>query len=90
MIKLVVGPDGVKEVEMTHEEVSEWEASRIVVNPWDAHRQKRNRLLAESDWTQLSDAPVNTEAWATYRQALRDLPGTYEPGEPTWPEEPTN
>lgn len=34
----------------------------------------RNRLLEESDWTQTSDATVDKEAWATYRQALRDMP----------------
>lgn len=37
-------------------------------------RQKRNALLALSDWTQLNDAPVDRAAWANYRQALRDLP----------------
>lgn len=37
----------------------------------------RNRLLARSDWTQLPDSPFDAAtklAWATYRQALRDLP----------------
>jgi hypothetical protein len=36
-------------------------------------RSVRNRLLLESDWTQLSDSTVNKELWATYRQELRDL-----------------
>jgi hypothetical protein len=48
-----------------------------------AARRERNRLLRESDWTQLSDAPMSTGeyiAWATYRQALRDLPSN-----PEWP-----
>lgn len=36
-------------------------------------RYERNRLLAESDWTQLTDAPVNKVSWAQYRQALRDI-----------------
>ena len=36
-------------------------------------RAKRNKLLAESDWTQVADAPVDQAAWATYRQALRDI-----------------
>jgi len=39
-------------------------------------RPERNRLLAESDWTQLSDSPVAEDkraAWAAYRQDLRDL-----------------
>lgn len=37
-------------------------------------RDKRNRLLAASDWTQVADAPVNQVTWVTYRQALRDVP----------------
>lgn len=41
---------------------------------WDQIKNWRNSKLAQSDWTQLSDAPVDQEAWATYRQALRDLP----------------
>lgn len=41
---------------------------------WAAiNRGKRDLLLKESDWTQLPDAPVDREAWAAYRQALRDL-----------------
>ena len=52
-------------------------------------RQMRDRLLATSDWTQVADAPVDAAAWATYRQALRDIPD--QPGFPdniTWPETP--
>jgi hypothetical protein len=37
-------------------------------------RNWRNQELDASDWTQLPDAPVDKEAWAEYRQALRDLP----------------
>lgn len=36
-------------------------------------RALRNRLLIESDWTQVADAPVDKQAWADYRQALRDI-----------------
>ena len=36
-------------------------------------RSERNSLLASSDWTQVADAPVDKTAWATYRQALRDI-----------------
>jgi hypothetical protein len=36
-------------------------------------RTKRNTLLADSDWTQVADAPVDATAWATYRQGLRDI-----------------
>jgi len=52
-------------------------------------RQTRDRLLASSDWTQVADAPVDAAAWATYRQALRDVP--QQEGFPeniTWPEAP--
>lgn len=37
-------------------------------------RRKRDLLLAKSDWTQVIDSPVDQQAWADYRQALRDLP----------------
>ena len=37
-------------------------------------RNWRVKELKETDWTQLPDAPVDKTAWATYRQALRDLP----------------
>ena len=41
---------------------------------WNQIRAWRNQQLAATDWTQLSDSPLDKEAWATYRQALRDLP----------------
>jgi hypothetical protein len=41
---------------------------------WQQIKLWRNAALAASDWTQVSDAPVDKAAWATYRQALRDLP----------------
>jgi hypothetical protein len=37
-------------------------------------RHWRDRELVASDWTQVADAPVDKAAWATYRQALRNLP----------------
>jgi len=52
-------------------------------------RMERNGRLADCDWTQLPDAPVDRATWATYRQALRDV--TAQPGFPwsvTWPVEP--
>ena len=39
-------------------------------------RSWRNKQLADTDWTQLIDTPVDKSAWATYRQALRDLPSS--------------
>ena len=51
-------------------------------------RMDRNRLLSESDWTQLPDAPVDSQAWSNYRQSLRDI--TKNPAFPfvTLPEAP--
>jgi hypothetical protein len=41
---------------------------------WEFLRLYRDKLLTESDWTMHTDAPTDKVAWATYRQALRDLP----------------
>ena len=52
-------------------------------------RQQRGEKLKDSDWTQVIDAPVDQAAWATYRQALRDVTG--QEGFPwtiTWPTQP--
>jgi hypothetical protein len=52
-------------------------------------RIERNRLLVESDWTQAADAPVDQAAWATYRQALRDIPQQAGfPASVDWPVKP--
>lgn len=59
---------------------------------WDGIRTRRNDLLKASDWTQISDSPLNQtekDSWATYRQTLRDLPQTYQNVEDVvWPVEP--
>lgn len=58
----------------------------------DAERAKnvradRNKRIADCDWTQLPDAPVDAAVWATYRQALRDISKQAGfPWEVTWPE----
>ncbi len=39
-------------------------------------RKWRDAELVKSDWTQLADSVCDKTAWATYRQALRDLPAT--------------
>lgn len=52
-------------------------------------RAERDKKLAECDWTQVADAPVDKTVWATYRQALRDV--TAQEGFPwtvTYPEKP--
>ena len=53
-------------------------------------RQTRNKLIAQTDWTQAADVPQATkDLWAPYRQALRDVP--QQSGFPTeivWPVKP--
>jgi hypothetical protein len=41
-------------------------------------RVERDRLLAETDWMGNSDVTMSN-AWKTYRQALRDLPASSDP-----------
>ena len=67
-------------IAFTAEEEAEWDAMEA---EWEAGaddraaeeaRAKRDRLLNESDWTQMPDySGVTKTDWATYRQALRDI-----------------
>ena len=55
-------------------------------------RKQRNQLLAQCDWTQGADSPLDdaTKAeWVTYRQALRDITDTYSSlDDVVWPTKP--
>ena len=60
-------------------------------------REKRNQLLAETDWRMVKDYKGTDQlSWETYRQALRDLPATADLQlnddgnltNVTWPEKP--
>ena len=74
--------DGVQEI--NGEWVTKWTIQDLVgpeekkqIDDWQAAavRIERDRLLTISDWTQMPDNNLATKAnWATYRQALRDLP----------------
>jgi len=68
-------------------------AEKAMNAAWAALRAKRDKLLEESDWTQLGDAPLDSDKkhlWKQYRQALRDLPGnTADPANPVWPKMPS-
>ena len=61
-------------------------------NQAQAVRDKRDKLLADTDWTQTDDAPLSSEdkeSVRKYRQALRDI--TAQSGFPqkiVWPEKP--
>jgi len=73
--------DGVK-IELTAQEIAQRqaEATAWANGAFDRAiaglRQKRNSLIASSDWTVLSDSPLSAElktAWLEYRQELRDI-----------------
>jgi len=52
-------------------------------------RATRTEKLKDCDWTQIADSTADKTAWATYRQALRDITG--QAGFPwtiTWPDAP--
>jgi hypothetical protein len=52
-------------------------------------RNQRGEKLKDSDWTQVADAPVDKAAWATYRQALRDISSQVGfPWQVQWPAQP--
>jgi hypothetical protein len=86
--KYVLGPiftDGettAAEQEATYKTQKDAEQAKSV-------RATRDTKLAECDWTQVADAPVDKTVWATYRQALRDI--TAQEGFPwtvTYPDKP--
>jgi|SaaInlStandDraft_4_1057021.scaffolds.fasta_scaffold50220_1 hypothetical protein len=61
-----------------------YDGTQLTFNTLDAEyvkaRKERDTLLAESDWTQLADSQLSEAeaiSWASYRQALRDVPTTW-------------
>ena len=83
------------QIPYTTEEQAEYDTKKAA---WDAGandrkaaqvRAERNAKLAATDWTQITDSTADKAAWATYRQALRDV--TAQAGFPwtiTWPDAP--
>lgn len=64
------------------------EDTRTDDDKWLSIREKRNKLLAETDFYALSDVTMTTEM-SNYRQALRDLPSsTSNPDDVVFPEKP--
>ena len=74
----------------------------VSAQPFKLLREERNKLIAETDWTQLKDIDldiIRERNWKNYRQALRDLPSKSTPklesnGEldmtsVSWPDKPS-
>jgi hypothetical protein len=65
------------------------ESAEKVGAQWGVIRAERNKLLADCDWTQLPDASADAAAWATHRQALRDITTQANPFAIVWPQGPS-
>ena len=80
-------------------ETIDWDGTQFLVRPYSFDelqaqyakiRQRRIELLQSCDWTQIADYDLGAdrEAWAAYRQALRDLADAPNPFDITWPQPP--
>jgi hypothetical protein len=74
---------------------TEWELTPTIQYALLSIRTRRRILLQNCDWTQLPDCQLSDAEkaeWATYRQALRDLPANYtdtdEASKVVWPDGP--
>tara|TARA_B000000609_G_scaffold120664_1_gene94613 strand:+ start:1282 stop:1569 length:288 start_codon:yes stop_codon:yes gene_type:complete len=86
-------------VTMTDAEIAEFNASLPIKtetdalnDKWHLVRNERDDLLAKTDWvvTRASETGVaETDAWKTYRQALRDITTQSNPWDITWPTKPS-
>ena len=77
--------DGVTTTKAEHETAYQ---AKLDADAAESVRADRNALLAATDWRASSDLTLSDE-WATYRQALRDVPSQSSfPHDVTWPTEP--
>ena len=89
MYKIV---DGVQSL-MTDQEIEAFKLaqpseSEVLARKWQRIREIRNQKLLQTDWRASSDLTLS-DAWKTYRQALRDVPTQSDPDNITWPTEPS-
>ena len=86
----------------TEEEVTAKMKELTDAEPMKLLRKERNKLIAETDWTQLKDISLDSireKNWKEYRQALRDLPngstpkldsfGNLDLSSVSWPDKPS-
>ena len=87
----------------TEEELNSKISELQTEEPFRLLRKERNRLIAETDWTQLKDIDldiIRERNWKNYRQVLRDLPANSNPklnsngdldmSSVTWPDKPSS
>lgn len=86
----IVFPEGYDGADVSALGAGEW-TDHLVAVALAELREERTRRLAACDYTQMADYPIShadRDAWAAYRQALRDLPETANPLAIVWPEPP--
>ncbi len=90
-------------IKPTEEEINKKIKELKIAEPFNLMREERNRLIAETDWTQLKDIDldiIREKNWKNYRQALRDLPsksnpkldiyGNLDMSSVNWPDKPSS
>lgn len=86
------GVDNINGLWYTKYSVADMDADAIAAKDAEQAKNVRNQRtekLAATDWTQLTDAPINSSVWASYRQKLRDITAQAGfPWEINWPEAP--
>lgn len=61
----------------------------VQIVTWEDIKARRDGELNRSDFTQAADWPGNKQAWALYRQELRDIPQNFiDPNSVVWPTKP--
>ena len=77
--------DGVTTTKAEHEAAYQ---ARLDTEAAERVRSERDQKLKDTDWMGMSDVTMSAD-WATYRQALRDVPSQAGfPNTITWPDEP--
>ena len=64
------------------------EQASLTTAQWSNVRMNRDKLLQETDWRASSDLTLS-DAWKTYRQALRDITTQSDPFNITYPTAPS-
>jgi hypothetical protein len=93
--KYILGPvftdraaEGDQPAQTAAEQEAEYKARKDAEQATNV-RNQRTEKLNDCDWTQIADSTADKTAWATYRQALRDVPlQAGFPWEITWPTQP--
>lgn len=80
-------------ISLTDAEIAEFNANKLsdaqlTAQKWEGVRTERNVKLAATDWRASSDLTLS-DAWKTYRQALRDITTQTDPNNIVWPTEPS-